>query len=179
MSAKALRLTAVLSAYTLCANADSAFAQAFDPRPALGQIIQAFQNCGPPPVYQMLSPQLFQIVAQQTGGSGCYAQIQQAGPITNMQVVSQQQYPVGPLFVVRVSHSSSITADWVIGFNQFTSKIEYLTFQAVPQNQPPVTIPAPSPGGPTGGGGPPPSPPSGTPSTPSGDGCDMFPAMCQ
>jgi len=156
-----------------------ASAQGFDPRQPLGAIISAFQNCGPANVYQMLSPQLFNVVFQQTGGSGCYSQIAAAGPIQNLQVISQQNYPLGPLFVIRVAHPS-IVVDWTIGFNQFTSKVEYLTFQSA-QNTP--VLPQPGPpqtGGSPPVGGTPPPPQGGSPTTSDGsDGCDLYPAMCQ
>lgn len=150
-----------------------ASAQGLDPRPILSQLIQAFQVCGPPQAYQVLSPQLFQIISQQTQGTLCYQQIAAAGPVHYMQVVSQQQYPIGPLYVVRVHHAG-VTADVVIGFNQYTWMVEYLTWQAA-QGAPAPSPPAPpetdrEPGGPT------PQPP--TPST-GDDGCARFPAMCQ
>lgn len=153
--------------------------QGFDPRPVLGTIISAFQNCGPPGVYQMLSPQLLNVVVQQTGGSGCYPAIASAGPVQSMQIVGQQIYPLGPIFVIRVAHTSVI-ADWTIGFNQFTSKVEYLTFQSA-NNAPILPQPGSPPVGTPSGGGTPPPPGGGSPTTPSGsdDGCDLYPTMCQ
>jgi len=151
-------------------------AQGFDPRPALGQIISAFQNCGPPQAYQILSPTVFQAVAQQTGGTGCYAPIRAAGPVRSMQVVDQRQFPIGPLYVVRVTHPGG-PVDWFIGFNQFSGQVEYLTFQPAQTQQPTITTgPAPGAGGPT------PTPePTPRPAPPSGtdEGCTLYPAMCQ
>lgn len=171
------RVCGIAACFTLLTLAAPRFAiaQVFDPRPILSQLIQAFQMCGPPQVYQILSPQLFQIVAQQTQGTGCYQQISAAGPVQSMQVISQQQYPIGPIYVVRVNHPGT-TADWIIGFNQFTSKVEHLTFQAAqgaPVNLPPI---APGPRRTTPQT---PSPPTDKPPNTSGDGCDLFPAMCQ
>lgn len=101
-----------------------------DPRTILAQMISALQICGPPAAYQMLMPQLFQIIYQQTGGSGCYADIRAAGPIVNMQVLAQQMFPVGPLYIIRVQHQSGVTVDWFIGFNQFQNyRIQLLMFQ--------------------------------------------------
>ena len=169
----------LMSFFSLAASAPS-YSQGVDPRPVLGAIISAFQNCGPPNVYQMLSPQLFNVVGQQTNGSGCYAQIAAAGPVQNMQVVSQQNYPLGPMFIVRVAHVS-FAVDWIIGFNQFTGKVEYLTFQSA--QQPPVLprVDPPTPGTPPSPGSTTPPPPSGgSPTTTSGsDGCDLYPTMCQ
>lgn len=160
-------------------------AQGFDPRPVLHSLISAFQNCGPPQAYQVLSPQLFQLIAAQTNGQGCYPQIRAAGPVQNMQVIDQRQFPIGPLYVVRVFHPN-FAVDWFIGFNQFTSRVEYLSFQAA-QGQPPTVATGPTtpiggqPSGGGGGGQPPPSggqPPGGGGGS-GGDGCDLYPAMCQ
>jgi hypothetical protein len=163
-----------MSAAVLFSTASSA--QGFDPRAPLGQIIQAFQMCGPPAAYQLLSPQLLSIVAQQTGGRGCYPQISQAGPITGMQVLAQQQFPIGPLFIIRVSHAGG-SVDWFVGFNQMTGRIESLTFQPA-QQQPPTIPDGPTP---SGGGSPSPRPspsPNPSPGPSGGDGCDLYPAMC-
>ncbi len=156
----------------------------FDARQPLAQLISAFQNCGPPQVYQMLSPQLFQLIAAQTNGAGCYADVRAAGPITNMQVIDQRNYPVGPMFAIRVTHASGTQADWFIGINQYTQRVEYLNYQAVSTSTPPPQVnrgpsnpqidttmlsepstPAPSPGG----GG----------SSSDSDGCEIYPVMCQ
>lgn len=175
---KAFKLAIFLFPYLTVLSVASS--QGGDPRPALGAIISAFQNCGPAHVYQMLSPQLFNVVGQQTGGSGCYSQIAAAGPIQNMQVISQQIYPLGPMFIVRVAHPG-MAVDWLIGFNQFTGKVEYLTFQSA--QQPPVLprVDPPTLGQPTPtGGGTPPPPNGGSPTASGGsDGCDLFPVMCQ
>lgn len=147
----------------------SASAQ-FDPRQPLNILIAAFQRCGPPQAYQMLSPYLFQVVAQQTGGRGCYQEIASAGPVTQMQVIQSQQFPIGPLYVIRVDHSSGIKADWFVGFNRVTGQVEYLNFQNAQSITPTIERG--------------PSPTEGGPSTPpvdrggSGEGCDLYPAMC-
>jgi hypothetical protein len=146
-----------------------------DPRPPLAALIHAFQHCGPPQVYQMLGQQVFQAVEAQTQGRGCYPQLQQIGPVVGMQITGHQQFPVGPLFSVRVQHQSGVATDWFIGMNLYTNRVEYLTFQASQGGAPPpdiVTGPRP---GPDGGGSPRPSPP---PPGASDDGCALYPAMC-
>src|SRR5690348_11489019 len=95
---RARQILAMVLALAFLSSALPVRAQGFDPRPVLGQLITAFQNCGPPAVYQMLSPQLFLTIAQQTGGQGCYQQIRAAGPIQNMQILDQRQFPIGPLY---------------------------------------------------------------------------------
>ena len=149
-----------------------------DPRQPLNILISAFQNCGPPAAYQMLSPYLFQLISQQTGNRGCYPQIANAGAVTGMQLLQSQQFPIGPLYVVRVQHQSGAKADWFIGFDQFTGQVLYLSYQGVQSVQePPPTIEAgPSP---TGGGPTPPQPGGGGGGGGgNGDGCDLYPAMC-
>jgi hypothetical protein len=167
-----------------------AFAQV-DPRVPLGLLIQAFQNCGPPAVYQMLSPQLWQLVYVQTGGSGCFAQIRAAGPVQAMQVLDQQVLPNGTVWVVRVVHLTGATVDWFIGINRL-GKVEVLTFQNPQQAAPSVAtgpvlplgggIPtAPAPATPTPVS-PAPSPPAQPPTGGGGNtnaGCALYPAMCQ
>ncbi len=124
---------------------------------------------------------MFELVASQTGGSGCYAPIAAAGPITNMQVLQQAQFPVGPMYLVRVTHQAG-PVDWFIGFNQFNGKIEYLSFQQVQGggggggNPSIQTGPSPSAGGP--GTGAPPPPPKTDGGNPAEE-CQMFPTMCQ
>jgi hypothetical protein len=162
-----------------------ASAQDFDPRAPLLTLIQAFQNCGPPQVYQMLSPQLFQTVAQQTNGQGCYQQIRAAGPVLDAQVLDQRQFAIGPLYVIRVTHQTG-AVDWFIGFNQVTGKVELLTFQSAVSSTPTIqtgpsprsTGPSPASGsthprdGSTGGKSP-------SSSGSGDDGCDLYPAMCE
>jgi hypothetical protein len=151
----------------------SAWSQGFDPRVPLGQLIQAFQNCGPPAVYQMLSPQLFMLIGQQTGGKGCYPEIQAAGPVQDMQIIDEKMYPNGPVYVIRVTHSTG-SVDWFIGFNQTTGRVELLTFQpATTSSQPKV---ADGPDDDHGGGNP--TKHSGKGPEGSQSGCELYPAMC-
>lgn len=150
----------------------------FDPRAPLAQLISAFQNCGPPQVYQMLSPQLFQGIAQQTGGMGCYPQIRAAGPITNMVVIDQRNFPIGPLFVIRVTHQASGPVDWFMGINLMTQRVEYLNFQNVMPNTPTPTVMS----GPTAPQIVNPTPTTSAPAPgpgSGGEGCSLYPAMCQ
>jgi hypothetical protein len=139
------------------------------PEQYLYNVISAFQNCGPPQVYQSLSPQLYQQVFFQTQGSGCYLQIQQAGPIQNISLIGSQEFPVGRLFQLRVSHPNT-TVDWFMGVNYVTGRIDYLNFQNLASGSPAPTIAT----GPKPDGGPSPPPP-----TASTDGCDIYPAMCE
>lgn len=175
----AIRLILPLLVILIAAPAS---AQPFDPRAPLLQLIQAFQYCGPSQSYQLLDAQLYQAVARQTGGRGCYADIAAAGPVLGAQIVDQREFPLGSLYVIRVIHQSGAVADWFIGFNRITTKVEYLTYQNTPQGTaskaPTVSSgPAPSSKGPS-------DPPSPSPAGPaqgsaSTDGCDLYPAMCQ
>jgi hypothetical protein len=169
-------------------------AQQLDPRVPLGQLIQAFQNCMPSPAYGMMGPQLYQVVWAQTGGSGCYPMIRNAGPVQNMQIIDQRQLPNGWVYAIRVVHLNGGAVDWFIGINKFTRKVDYLNYQTAQATLPSVSTgvvnggqivpPAggsmpPNSGGtmPAGGDGgnstPAPAPPA-----KKRDECDMFPAMC-
>jgi hypothetical protein len=119
---------AFVGAFACCTSQTTA--QVFDPRPSLSILVSAFQRCGPPQAYQLLSPYLFSLVAQQTSGQGCYPAIAAAGPITGMQVIDSATFPAGPLYVVRVTHAAG-PVDWFIGFDRISSKVIYLTFQSV------------------------------------------------
>lgn len=155
------------------------------PEQLLYYVISAFQNCGPPQVYQSLSPQLYQQVFLQTQGSGCYFQIQQAGPVQQIVLIGSRDFPVGRLFQLRVSHPNT-TVDWFMGVNHLTGQIDFLNFQNLVPGTPAPTIAT----GPTPDGGPSPMPanqPTPAPSTGSEpsptttpvDGCDIYPAMCE
>jgi hypothetical protein len=124
------RITTIALTVTLLCCPWRAEAQEFDPRPALSTLISAFQHCGPPQAYQLLSPYLFTLVAQQTAGQGCYAPIAAAGVVTKMEVIDHATFPAGPLYIVRVTHVAG-PVDWFIGFDQISSKVIYLTFQSV------------------------------------------------
>lgn len=153
---------AVVLAVSWCVPAGAQqFDRNTDPIPYLRQLISAFQVCGPPDVYQMLSPALFQVIAVQTGGMGCYPQIAAAGPIANMQRRDVQLLPAGPVFAVRVTHQNGAVADWFIGLSNWTGRVEYLTFVPAAANSASPTIsagPVRSDGS-SGGSIPPPPPP--------------------
>ena len=121
------------------------------------------------------------MVFQQTGGTGYYVTIAQLGQVTGAQVYGRQEFPVGPVYAVRVNHQYG-AVDWYIGFNRATNVIEYIASQAAPVGQPLPQVQTPPP------------PPSTSPvSTPapaapavqappaakSGEGCDLYPTMCK
>ena len=176
--------------YLLCslaaivARPSVATAQDFDPKPVLKSVIEAFQHCGPPAAYQVLSPNLWSIVWQQTGGTGCYGPIAAAGPVTKLEVIDSKTFPLGPLYVVRVYHGD-VPADWFVGFNQATGKIEYLTFQSVAPGLKPTVTQGPDPAKTLGGSGPKPPEPDPKPKpdpkpnlTAIEEACAKFPVMC-
>lgn len=164
----------VLGLFAWLAAATAAESKDIDPEDSLRNIITAFQRCGPPEAYQALSPSVFQAVAQQTGGSGCYAPIAAAGPIQDVELIEEREFPVGPLYVMRVTHQSGPPADWFIGFNNTTGKIEYLTFQAVVGGKSSSIAKGPDPN--SGGIAKPkvvkPPPPT------TSEACKKFPVMC-
>src|SRR5262245_46393455 len=76
-----------------------------DATETLEGLITAFQRCGPPQAYTVLSPNLWNIVRLQTNGSGCYQPIMAAGPVTETEVIARQEFPLGPLYIIRVHHN--------------------------------------------------------------------------
>jgi hypothetical protein len=177
MHGERMRVAAFLIATACVFRTSPTAAQQFDPRPSLTNIITAFQRCGPPQAYAVLAPYLFQVVAQQTGGAGCYQAIQAAGPVVHMEVIDSRSFPIGPLYIVRVTHSAGVVADWFIGFNQITGQIEYLSYQAATGSVRPTVQAGPDPDKNLGGVKPPETKPDS-----SGDkrspGCQKFPEMC-
>ena len=135
-----MRKLFALSAALLVVWSGSVQAQSYNARISLRTLISAFQVCGPPQAYQMLSQSLFQAVAYQTNGMGCYAAIAQAGPVAELKVIQRQQFPVGPLYMVRVTHQTGLMVDWFIGFNRITGKVEYLSFQNAAEDEEEATI---------------------------------------
>lgn len=123
-------LTALFFTISAFPQQSSAQASQFDPRLPLGQIISAFQVCGPPQVYQIFSPNLFQAVSMQTGGRGCYQAIANAGPVLRMNITEAAEFPIGPLYSILVEHQGGPVL-WFIGFNRLTQRVEYLNFQPV------------------------------------------------
>jgi esterase/lipase superfamily enzyme len=155
------------------------FNQQTDPKPILYALIQAFQNCGPPQAYQILGVQLFQTIATQTGGIGCYAALQSAGPVTGMETTGVQNFLDGPVFSVRVSHQGGTKADWFIGLSNLSGKVEYLNFQAAQSTTPVTPQSLPQHQSADGGNIPNPTPSGSTsPNQPPTQGCKMFPSMC-
>ncbi len=127
-----MKITTIIVAtalYLSGASGSPAWAQFSDPRGYLGTLIQAFQNCGPSTAYQGLSPQLWQYIAMQTAGLGCYQAVRSLGQVTASTVESQVMMPVGPLYSVRVEHSGGIQSIWQIGFNRTSGQTEYLYWQ--------------------------------------------------
>jgi len=143
--------------FTLQFAPQPAQAQNFDPRPALATLISGFQNCGPPSAFYGLSPYVWQFIYQQTGGSGCYAAIAAAGPVTRMDVTDTHELPLGPVYVIRVAYagianySAPMQADWFVGFNRATGSIEYLNFQAAGTGAAPTIEQGPDPSRSMGG----------------------------
>ena len=78
------------------------------PEPLLGSLIAAFQNCGPPPAFQVLGPSIFQTIWMQTNGSGCYAAVQQLGQLRQIEVLQRGQLPAGPVYLMRSRYVNGI-----------------------------------------------------------------------
>jgi len=182
-----LGLRAVWLAFTLAIGSVTAAPAQVEPDPkqTLLTLTAAFQVGGPQPAFQWFSPSVFQLVYLQTGGSGRYPAIAQLGAATGAQVYGRQEFPVGPVFAVRVQHQVG-AVDWYIGFNRVTNQIEYISSQMatggppqiaappIPTNNPPqVQTPAAAPAQTPAAG---PRPPA--PGGPQSEACKLYPAMC-
>jgi hypothetical protein len=154
-----------------------------DPRPMLFQLIAAFQQGGAQPAFQSLSPAMYQTVWSETGGRGFYPLLAQLGLVTGGTVHGRQEFPVGPVYAVRVQHQFG-ASDWYIGFNRLTNRIEYFASQPAVSNQPEPRLDTPPP--PRIDAPPPRQEPRDTPAktppskpTESTAGCDLYPTMCK
>lgn len=167
-----MKIAMTMAGTALCllgASGSPAQAQFSDPRGYLGTLIQAFQNCGPSTAYQGLSPQVYQYIAMQTGGSGCYQAVKLLGQANKLTVENQVMMPVGPLYSVRVEHSGGMQSIWRIGFSQISGQVEYINFQPLQ----PIVGPEPLD----------PKPPDPKPLPKPGretlDGCVIYKVMCE
>lgn len=110
-----------------------------DPKQALALLIGAFQNCGPSQNFFIMGQLLYQTVYVQTGGTGCYPQLRNLGPVLNMQKLNKTPYPAGPIYTIRTDHQFG-TLFWQIAISEWTSKVEYLTVNAIEPPKPPIPI---------------------------------------
>lgn len=108
-----------------------------DPADVLRILIPTFQNCGPTQNYTLLGQMVFQAVAMQTNGAGCYPQLQVLGPLQDLEELSSVELPAGPVKTYRATHANG-TIYWQIGISRFTQKVEWLTVNAVRPQDPPV-----------------------------------------
>lgn len=76
------------------------------------------------------------------------------------------------MYLVRVTHQTGVQADWFIGFNQATRKIEYLSFQPAFDDEAPDIEDGPDQAAEVVGGS------ASEPRTGSDDPCERFPRMC-
>ncbi|MBA5639800.1 hypothetical protein H3H37_22315 [Duganella sp. LX20W] len=170
-------LRTVVAAFLIIISFGTAQAQA-DPREILAAMIMQLQTGTPNP--QMYGQQLWQTIAIQTGNSGVYPQLAQAGQVQNIVLTGQQQLPQGWLFAMAVQHTNGQSV-WMIGLSSITNRIEYANFNVgaepaplpLPRTTP--TIPRPTPPNPS------PTPPSDEPTSPApsdSEACRKFPNLC-
>lgn len=130
----------------------------------LRQLINAFQVCGPPSVYQILGQAVFQAVAMQTQNTGCYPQLRILGPVQNISQTGSQEYPAGPVDEFEVQQQNG-TSYWQMGISDTTGKVEWLTVNS--QKVPLQPFPKPDPVEP------------GKPKKQDDPvGCQIYPQMC-
>lgn len=134
----------------------------------LGQLINAFQVCGPPSAYQLLGQAVFQAVAMQTQNTGCYPYLQMLGRVQDVSRTASEEYPAGPVEEFEVQQQNG-TSYWQMGISKFTGKVEWLTVNS--QRVPVPAFPKAVADVDTGG----------TKKQPKHDepaGCQLYPQMC-
>jgi len=138
-----------------------------DPRPIIASMINQLQTGQLNQSWY--SPALWQTIAQQTNGTGVYPQLQQLGPVQQIEIQASQGFPLGNMFKLNVKHQNG-SSEWIIGIGNFTNQIDYANFNIVGSNTPSLpTLPNPTPT-------PTPTPP--TPSTPDTNSCQLYPDLC-
>lgn len=139
---------AALICASVTVSVSNADAQQLGYEQSLRTLIPALQHCGPPQAYQILGPQIFNLISAQTGGMGCFQQLQPLGGISDIEELSSVDLPAGPVKTMKVTHSNGMETYWQIGISQFTNKVEFLNFNFVrPQDLPqeaPAVLPYPS-----------------------------------
>ena len=171
---------ALLLAISTLASGRTLQAQA-DIRVVLGSVIWQLQNGFPNPNWY--GPQLWTTMAVQTGNSGVYPPLRQAGVATRIDLLKDMRLPLGSVFFL-TSHHQAGAFLWEVGVNGATNRIEYLTFQPAPRDNPPTistrppATPTDNPTTPTGGSDAPAPkvPPSSGPA--SDEACRKFPLLC-
>lgn len=141
-----------------------------DPRQILASVIQQLQTGTPNPGWY--GPQVWGVIAAQTGNSGYYPQLASLGPVSSVNLVSSQGLPGGAIFQMVANHQYGHSA-WFIGIGNLSNRIEYANFNvgnSLPSNPVPNPTPSPTPT-PT----PTPTPPTtGSPD----DSCSLYPNLC-
>jgi hypothetical protein len=176
------RTRRLLLAAVLACLAPTAQAQ-FDPRAVLQGMIAQLQTGRLDPNWY--GPQLWQVMAMQTGGTGIYPQLVALGPVQNIAVMQQNPLPGGIVYNLAAQHAAGIS-NWLIGIGSMSRRIEYAEAQFVPAGGLPGGLPGGA-GPPPGLGNPSPSPapgasgpsnPAPVPPSSASDACRRFPNLC-
>jgi hypothetical protein len=157
----------------------------FDPRVILSGMIQQLQQGRPDPSWY--GPQLWQLMAMETGGSGVYPVLAALGQVRDIAVLQQNPLPGGFVYVMTAQHVGGVS-HWMLGIGTASRRIEYAQAQFVPEGGlpggPPGRAPAPPPGG-LGNPAPQPAPPGPSnapprlaPPTSQSEACRRFPNLC-
>lgn len=143
-----------------------------DPRAILWEVIRQLQTGNPNPTWY--GPQLWQVIAMQTGNSGIYPQLAQLGVVSTIDITQQQQLPQGVIYSMTAHHQGG-TSSWNFGINTFTNRIEYANFnigQPLPLPSVPGNPQPPNPTTPLDPSDPKPAP------GPGSSSCQKFPDLC-
>ncbi|EEK3157001.1 hypothetical protein G9U60_004547, partial [Salmonella enterica subsp. diarizonae serovar 38:[k]:z35:-] len=89
---------------------------AVDPRNVLASVIYQLQTGTL--MQNWYGPNLWQVMYQQTNGSGIYPQLRMLGPVQQVTLLESQGFPQGNVFKLRANHQAG-TSDWVLGIGNF------------------------------------------------------------
>ncbi|MTH66039.1 hypothetical protein [Paracoccus shanxieyensis] len=121
-------LTKLLASLLIALSIPTASNAQSQPDKILASLISAFQKCGPPEAYQVLEQNVFNIIASQTGGMGCYQAIAVAGPAIDMDLIDQKDHNDGTMSLYRARHAGGNIIDWTIGIRPSTGKVYFISF---------------------------------------------------
>lgn len=95
------------------------------------------------PDASLIGPQLWQIIAAQTGNSGIYPLLVQLGRVKSVDVIAQRDLPAGPIYSLKATHTGG-ESHWLLGISNVSRKIEYASF-GVNSPSAPILPPQPDP----------------------------------
>lgn len=133
-------------------------APAASPEHVLKELIAQVQTGTPDASF--IGPQLWQMIAAQTGNSGVYPSLVKLGAVQDVDVIAQRNLPAGPMYSMKAIHKGG-ESTWLLGISRVSRKVEYASF-GIDSASAPVLPPQPD--------------PAVSPST--SEACRKFPNLC-